>query len=143
MKKNSLGNGFAVTNAATRCVSRREFLKGCGYVAVGIGAFSLEGIPRFWDHERGLVHAASKKPSSVGIVKAADHALVGESWQDPFTPFPKGEPPMKFWHPTWSKVSQVKIEEMVRQAVKAAGDWPVEKGDRSMASPSCKSNQAP
>lgn len=69
------------------------------------------------------------KPTAVGVVKSLKHDLVSGSWKNPFTMYPKGEPPNKLWMPTWTKASEIEIEEMVRQAVKASGDWPVEKGD--------------
>jgi len=105
-------------------------LKGCLFVAAGLAVDSLAGgIPKVLSKEKYPRKYSPKGPSSVGIVKCKNHELVGESWKDPFNPLPKGEPPRKFWKPSWSKESQIKIEEMVRDAIEAAGDWPIEKDD--------------
>ena len=110
--------------------SRRRLLKGCAYVAAGIALNQFAGgVERVFSAEKKPVKNLSKQPSTVGIIKEKNHELVGESWKDPFNPFPEGEPPDKFWKPTWSKESEIKIEEMVRKAIAAAGDWSVEKGD--------------
>jgi uncharacterized protein (DUF362 family) len=66
---------------------------------------------------------------SVAIVKHDDHKLVGESFKYEITRTPKGEVPDKFWHPEWSKESEQAIEQMVRDAVRLAGGWPVKNGD--------------
>ncbi len=109
-------------------VTRRTFLKGCGTAAACIGACGVLGdASRVFASEMSAVKAAS--PTSVGIVKASAHKKIGESWKNTFDLLPKGEPPNKLWQPDWTKESQIEIEEMVRKAVKAAGDWPIEKGD--------------
>jgi uncharacterized protein (DUF362 family) len=110
--------------------TRRKFLKGCAYFAAGLGAYTLTGgMERVLALEKAPPEVTATKASSVAVIKTTNHALVAESWKDPFEMWPKGEPPNKLWQPSWTKESQVKIEEMVRQAVDEAGDWPIEKGD--------------
>jgi len=109
--------------------TRRKFIRNCAFAAGGIAAYQLTGgLEAFAGKiETPLENLA--KPSRVAIVKDMDHDLVGESWSNPFNSYPEGEPPMKFWRPSWSKGSEIKIEEMVRKAIQIAGDWPVEKND--------------
>ena len=110
--------------------TRRRLLKGCAYAAAGIALHQFAGgAQRVFGTEKRPLKNLANQPSTVAIIKEKNHALVGESWKDPFNPFPGGEPPDKFWKPTWTKESEVKVEEMVRNSVAAAGDWSVEKGD--------------
>lgn len=110
-------------------ITRRHFLKGCGSIAAGMGSFGLlGGTARVFAGQKPAP-VTTVRPSTVGIVKSTAHDLVGESWHNPLTFLPKGEPPMKLWQPSWSDKSAVEIEDMVRKAVSIAGDWPIEKGD--------------
>ena len=76
-----------------------------------------------------LYVAAGIAGPTVAIVKNDDHKLVGESWSYEITRTPKGEPPDKYWKPNWTKESEAAIEQMVREAVRLAGGWPVKAGD--------------
>ena len=110
--------------------TRRDFFKSCAYFTAGIAGCCLTGsIGRVFGNDKVPSGHLARQTSTVSIVKAKNHELVGESWKDPFNPLPEGEPPMKFWRPSWSKESEIEIEEMVRKAISVAGDWPVEKGD--------------
>ena len=109
--------------------TRRKFIKNCAVVTGGIVAYQLTGGLEAFAGKNQTLPENIVKPSRVAIVKDMDHGLVGESWTNPFTSFPEGEPPTKFWGPSWSKESEIKIEEMVRKAIQMAGDWPVEKND--------------
>ena len=113
----------------TRLFSRRNFIKNCALVTGGIAAYPLSGGIEAFAGKNETLPEKIVKPSRVAIVKDMDHGLVGESWSNPFNSFPEGEPPMKLWSPSWTKESEIKIEEMVRKAIHMAGDWPVEKGD--------------
>jgi uncharacterized protein (DUF362 family) len=130
-----MGKGKSSNSSALICpwgnaLTRRRFLKGCAYVAAGVASYSLTGpMGGVFGEDKEPVKHLSRQPSTVCVVKAKNHELVGESWKNPFNPTPNGDPPMKFWKPFWSKESEIRIEEMVRQAIKVAGDWPVEKGD--------------
>ena len=113
----------------TRLFSRRNFIKNCAWFTGGIAAYQLTGGLEAFAGKNETLPENGLKPTRVAIVKDMDHALIGESWTNPFNSFPDGEPPMKFWGPSWSRESEIKIEEMVRKAIHMAGDWPVEKGD--------------
>jgi len=110
-------------------LTRRKFIKDCAFLTCGIAVYHLTGGLEAFAGKIETPPENLAKPSRVAIVKDMDHGLVGESWSNPFNSYPEGEPPMKFWRPSWSKESEIKIEEMVRKAIDIAGDWPVEKDD--------------
>jgi len=79
-----------------------------------------------------VVTAVVEAGPIVAIVKSNNHELAGKSWQfKDWHMLPKG--PVwakgKYWHPVWSRKSELEIEKMVRKAIKLAGGLPVEKGD--------------
>lgn len=111
-------------------VTRRHFLKELGAIAACAGAWgAFGGAAPLFASQPAAMDVPRLRPSTVGIVKSMKHELVGASWHNPFAMVPEGEPPNKIWQPSWSKQSAIEIEEMVRHAVSAAGDWPIEKGD--------------